>query len=164
MKADILETAIIIRDWSLLLDYWPNLKISETLFPPHLKYIDLLLADDVRMLVYLIDTLKDEKYGISDPIIPHLPFSLLFITAMDAETERLLKRYESRYETPLFFLALDDKKIHDQIVLNRNFAAQLSKVIFIHPDDPLPLTWNLIVNQCLEKVIEGEKKTDEQPS
>ncbi len=162
MKTDILETAIIIRDWSLLLDYWPHLKISETLFPPHLKYIDLSLENDVRVLIYLLDMLDDKRYSITDPIIPHLPFSLLFITTMDAETERLLKSYENRYETPLFFLAIDDKKIHDQIVLNRNFAAQLSKVIFIHPDDPLPLTWNLIVNQCLEKVIEGEKSTDGQ--
>ncbi len=162
MKAGILETAIIVRDWSLLLDYWPHLKISEALFPPHLKYVDLSLENDVRVLIYLLDMLNDERYSIADPIIPHLPFSLLFITAMDAQTERLQKIYETRYKTPLFYLAIDDKKIHDQIVLNRNFAAQLSKVIFIHPDDPLPLTWNLIVNQCLESVIEGEKNTDSQ--
>ncbi len=148
----ILETAIVIRDWPIILDYWPQLKVSETLFPPHLKYFDLELKNDVRLLVYFADSVLKEDFGVSDLIIPYVPFSLLFISALDATHEKLWQEYEHRYRTPLFFLAPDEQTLRDQIVLHENLASKLSSVIFFSPDDPLTLSWTLISKQCVENV------------
>lgn len=159
MSTTILETAIIIREWPTILEYWPQLKISETLFPPHLKYFNLQLNDDVRLIVYLLDSLSKEEFLISDRIIPYLPFSLLFISALDAAHKRLLKTYEDRYRTPLCFLAVNEKSLRDQIVLRENLATQLSRVFFFNAEDPLLSTWTLIAKNCLENVaIESGKE------
>jgi len=164
LKRTILETAIVIRDWSLILDYWPQLNISEAMFPPHLKYVTIQLDGDVEVLVYLIDSLLKDEFTLSDRIIPFIPFSLLFISQLDAVHENLWKTYEQRYRTPLFFLAPDDQKLKDKIVMRENLASKLSDVIFFSPDDPLPLNWGLIIKQCIENLQSAEQAALNTPS
>ena len=152
MKRTVLETAIIIRDWSLILDYWPQLNVSETLFPPHLKYFTVELNDDLEVLVYLIDALSKNEFELADRIIPFIPFSLLFISQLDAVYESLWQNYSQRYRTPLFFLARDAQELKDKIVMRENLASKLSDVMFFNPDDSLPLSWGLICKQCIENL------------
>ena len=152
MKRNVLEIAIIIRDWSLILDYWPQLNISETLFPPHLKHFTVELNEDLELLVYLIDTLSKKEYNLADRIIPFIPFSLLFISQLDAIHESLWQTYHQRYQTPLFFLAQDDPELKDKIVMREDLASKLSNVMFFNPEDSLTLSWGLISKQCLENL------------
>ncbi len=152
MKQKILETAVVIRDWALILDYWPQVTISETMFPPRLKYFTVSVNDNLDVLVYVIDALAKGEYDVPDRIIPFLPFSLLFISQLDGEHERLWQEYEQRYQTPLFFLAPDEQDLKDRIVMRENLASKLSDVIFFNADDSLLLTWKLIAKQCLENL------------
>jgi len=161
VKQEILETAIVIRDWALILDYWPQVTISETMFPAHLKYFTVSVSDDLRVLVYVIDALAKGEYAVPDRIIPFLPFSLLFISQLDGEHERLWREYEQRYQTPLFFLAPDDQDLKDRIVMRENLASKLSDVIFFNAEDSLLLTWKLIVKQCLENLELQNSKAKE---
>lgn len=160
MKRTVLETAIIIRDWSLILDYWPQLNVSETLFPPHLKHFTVDLNDDIEVLVYVIDSLSKEEYDLADRIIPFIPFALLFISQLDAIHENLWQNYHQRYHTPLFFLAQDDQELKDKIVMRENLASKLSDVMFFNSDDSFPLSWGLICKQCIENLQYTESVPD----
>ena len=160
MKKTVLETAIVLRDWSQILDYWPQLSVSETMFPPRLRYFKVELKADLELLVYLIDSVIQEKYDLSDRIIPYIPFSLLFISQLDAVHENLWQKYAQRYQTPLFFLAPDEQELKDKIVMREDLASKLSDVLFFNPEDPLPLTWGLVIKQCLENLERNQSISD----
>jgi len=152
LNKTVLETAIITRDWSQIPDYWPQLSVSEAMFPPRLRYFKVELNADVDLLVYIIDSLLKDQYDLSDRIIPFVPFSFLFISQLDAVHENLWQKYNQRYETPFFFLAPDKQELKDKIVMRENLASKLSDVLFFNPEDSLSLTWGLVIKQCIENL------------
>ncbi len=153
MNKTILETAIILKEWSLILNEWQELRISETMFPPHLRYVELNVKDDITVMVYLLDSLIKSDFNLADKIIPYIPFSYLYFAELDVNVERLMKTYVNRYQTPLLFLAPEDDKLKERIDANANFASKLSDVIFFKRNDIPEVAWKSIIARGIQRII-----------
>jgi hypothetical protein len=103
---EILEIPVIISSESQSQNFLGNCSLSPLPHLPDIYYCEIQPGADLAIYLYMLPAaLLAERSGVCDQIIPKAPLSLYLAEPFNLTPENAYTVYQSRYETPVFFVS-----------------------------------------------------------